>query len=225
MKVKGHLLNTYTPCWRSRRGQRKRRGYSQHSSSSTAWCPCRHSTEQCSWEGGRPAAGHVRHPDSTATLDLAETEGECGNEQDRVVVGRQGKDKDWWQVCLNENKWPATLQRPYKYPFSAQPLWTTNQSNSAMRAKGAFYLGLVWSVPGSHSGRCRWPHPTLWSSLTHRQTPGAGSRESSSCGNSFLWTISPIKHKTQLKHHLKPCDISVAKAGCCAAVEGFWSTT
>lgn len=91
IKVKGHLLNTYTPCWRSRRGQRKRRGCSQHSSSSTAWCLCLHSTGQCSWEGGRPAAGHVRHPDSTATPNLAETEGECGNEQDRVVGGTKGK--------------------------------------------------------------------------------------------------------------------------------------
>lgn len=93
IQVKGHLLNTHTPCWRSRRGQRKRRGCSQHSSSSTAWCPCLHSTGQCSWEGGRPAAGHARHPDSTATPNLAETEGECGNEQDRVVGGAKGRTK------------------------------------------------------------------------------------------------------------------------------------
>lgn len=46
------MLFTYTPYWRGRRGQKKRRGCSQRSSFSTAWCPCLRSTEQCSWEGG-----------------------------------------------------------------------------------------------------------------------------------------------------------------------------
>lgn len=64
------MLFTYTPCWKGQRGQKKRRGYFQRSSSSTAWCPCLHSKGRCSWEGGQLTADRERHPDSTTTPSL-----------------------------------------------------------------------------------------------------------------------------------------------------------
>lgn len=60
------------PCWRNQKGQKKRKGCSQHSSFSTAWCLCLHSTEQYNWVGEWPTADHEMHPDSTATPSLAE---------------------------------------------------------------------------------------------------------------------------------------------------------
>ena len=64
------MLFTYTPCWKGQRGQKKRRGCSQHSSSSTAWCPCLRSTERYSLEGGWLTADPETHPDSTTTPSL-----------------------------------------------------------------------------------------------------------------------------------------------------------
>lgn len=61
---------THMPYLMGRRGQKKRRGCSQRSSSSTAWCPCLHSTGQCSWEDELLTADHEMHPDSTTTLSL-----------------------------------------------------------------------------------------------------------------------------------------------------------
>lgn len=59
------------------------------------------------------------------------------------------------------------------------------------------YPGWVWSAPGSRSGRCRWQHPTRWSSQTHLRTPAADSMASSGCGSSSPWTTSPTGKKTQ----------------------------
>lgn len=61
------------------RGQRKRRGCSLRSSSSKVWSLCLRSTEQCSWEGGRPAGGHETHPDSTTNPSLANGPHDGGN--------------------------------------------------------------------------------------------------------------------------------------------------
>lgn len=110
------------PYLRDRRGQRKRRGCSRHSSSSTAWCRCLRSTGQCSWEGGRPAADRVMHPDSTATPSLAETARECGNEKDRGVVYAKGRtETDGKCALMKTNGFNVA-----KYPFSRQLSQTTN---------------------------------------------------------------------------------------------------
>ncbi len=55
------------PDWRAQKGQRRKTGCSQHSSSSKAWCQCLHSTEQYSWEGGQPEEDHEKHPEPTAS--------------------------------------------------------------------------------------------------------------------------------------------------------------
>lgn len=64
------------PYWWGQRGQKKMTGCSQHSSFSTIWCLCLHSTEQYSLVGEWPTADHEMHPDSTATPSLTEKDKE-----------------------------------------------------------------------------------------------------------------------------------------------------
>lgn len=107
LKYRDMMLFTYMPCWRGQRGQKKRRGCSQHSSFSTAWCLCLRSTEQCSWEGGWPTADREMHPDSTATPSLAEKreqDRECGNEEDGgAVYARARTQNDGKSILMKTN--------------------------------------------------------------------------------------------------------------------------
>lgn len=123
------------PYWRGQRGQMRRRGCSQRSSSSTAWCPCLRSTARCSWEGGWPTVDHETHPDSITTPSLAEKEQETeGRIKSTVSARTERAENDGKSFLMKTNSQQQFQVSPWQGPWGWYPSSTELRDKKSIQA-------------------------------------------------------------------------------------------